>query len=115
MDTAEKTMSKRSATNNCLFALLVFAAIFVADLAVAYDHHDLDHPPLRPCPICASSRVLSFADNSPPIPDFIAIPAFTAFLLPIEKYISIHTVFRSVLNYRGPPTDGPSARKLSQS
>ncbi|HET6419015.1 MAG TPA: hypothetical protein VFG19_02600 [Geobacteraceae bacterium] len=104
-------MSKQSSTKKCLFAVLVFAVLFISDLAVAYDHHDLDHPPLRPCPICASSRVLSFADNSPPISDFIATPVFTAFLLPFERYISYHTAFRSILNYRAPPPDSRPSNK----
>jgi hypothetical protein len=57
-------MIKKSSINQLTLVLAVLATLFIANLEIALDHHDLDNLPLSACPVCEISHVLSFVDYS---------------------------------------------------
>ncbi len=97
-------MTKRISIRNITLTLVVIASFFASDLAIAYDHHDLDHPPLSACPICAVSQVLSSADSFSHSPAVIPSPCVITSLLPTEEIDSLHSIHFTYLNDRAPPT-----------
>lgn len=96
-------MKKRLSIKNIIPVLVVIAALFASNLAVAYDHHDLDNLPLDECPICDVSHVLSSADSFAHIPNVNPSPCVIVLLLPSEYKEPHHSVHLTNLNYRAPP------------
>ncbi len=96
-------MNQRFTVRKFLPVIVVYAALLYCELAVAFDYHDLSDPPLRPCPVCAASHVLSFADNSPQYLYVKPKLCVFDFLPPDMECFFQHSVFLSHLNYRAPP------------
>jgi hypothetical protein len=96
-------MTKRFNVKKITLALVVIAALFVSDWVIAYDHHDLDLPPLSACPICAASQVLSSADSFFHPLAFNPGPCVITSLIPFEVNYSHHSAYFTDLNYRAPP------------
>ena len=57
-------MQKQRAIKQLILCLAVLATLFIANLEIALDHHDLDNLPLSACPVCEISHVLSFVECS---------------------------------------------------
>jgi len=57
-------MKKQPAIKQLTLVLAVLATLFIANLYIALDHHDLDNLPLSACPVCEISHVFSFVEYS---------------------------------------------------
>jgi hypothetical protein len=57
-------MKKQLAIKQLTLALAVLATLFIANLEITLDHHDLDNLPLSACPVFEISHVLSYVEYS---------------------------------------------------
>jgi hypothetical protein len=96
-------MNKQFTTKQLTLVLVVLATLFVSNLEIALDHHDLDNLPLNVCPICAFSHSLSFVDHSLPALNVAVNYCLVAIHLPAEKSFFHNPVYLLDLQNRAPP------------
>jgi hypothetical protein len=96
-------MKKQTAIKQSMLVLAVLATLFVCNLKIALDHHDLDNLPLNVCPVCAFAQILSFAEY--PLPELhIAVNyCLVDIQHPVEKSFIQNQVNLPNLQNRAPP------------
>lgn len=96
-------MKKQFAAKQLMLVMAVLATVFVSNLEIAIDHHDLDKLPLNFCPVCAFSHTLSFVDYSLPTLSVAVNYCLIAVHPPTEKSFSYYPVYLRDLQNRAPP------------
>ena len=86
-------MKVSCAIKNPVLVLFVFALFLLSTQAIAVHLHDIDELPSDDCPVCSASKVLSFADHSPPT---------------LQQDVTFHEVFAQL-----PPSDFSPARQVN--
>jgi hypothetical protein len=96
-------MKKQSTIKQLTLVLAVLATLFIANLEISLDHHDLDNLPLSACPVCEISHVLSFVEYSQPVWSVPVSYCLAEIQCPLVKSFAQNQVCFSSPQNRAPP------------
>jgi hypothetical protein len=96
-------MKKQFAAKQLTLVMVVLATLFVSNLEIALDHHDLDKLPVNFCPVCAFSHTLSFVECSLSVLSVAMNYCLIAIHFPTERSFSYNPVYVRGLQNRAPP------------
>ena len=97
-------MKKQFTVNkNLTLVLAVITTLFIANMEIALDRHDLGSLPLNVCPVCASAHLLSAAEHFSAIMPGAADYCPVVFLGTDVKSFTQNQVCLPHLQNRAPP------------